>query len=216
MGLVRKLDIPFNELLQSSLELAAARDLDLILYIGYLGKAAQADFILEMIQTYRHQIKTIIVDPVCGDHGRKYVPDDVIERWPLLVKKGDYVFPNLTELKILTGNPPDAADQDVEMFVREFQNRYPDTKLIVTSVKTYADTIGVIAFSGEAFGCFNPVLTKNFGGTGDAFLAHFILNYFYKQATFNEALKLAADTTWALMKYSIEKNGDDLILIKPE
>ena len=106
MALVKKLDIPFKELLEGTFELAVNRDLDLILYIGYLGKAEHADVILEMIDTYRSHIKMIITDPVCGDHGRAYVPEEVIAKWPSIIGISDMVFPNITELKILTGHQP--------------------------------------------------------------------------------------------------------------
>src|ERR1035437_953019 len=107
MSLVKKFDTPFRELLQSTFEVAVNRDLDLILYIGYLGKGEQADIIAEMVNTYRNHIKTIITDPVCGDHGRAYVPGDVITQWPQIIRISDMVFPNLTEIKILTGHTPD-------------------------------------------------------------------------------------------------------------
>ena len=119
MTLVKKLDIPFKELLQSTFDLAIARDLDLILYIGYLGKAEQADVILEMISIYNSHIKTIITDPVCGDHGRTYVPEDIIAQWPRIIGVSDLVFPNLTEIKILTGHQPDDND-DTGVYVKQF------------------------------------------------------------------------------------------------
>ena len=116
MAIIKKLEIPFKELLQSSFDLAVYRQMDLILYIGYLGNAEQADIILEMINTYRSHIKTIITDPVCGDHGRAYVPAEVIAKWPALIRVSDMVFPNVTELKILTGNPPD-GNQNAETYI---------------------------------------------------------------------------------------------------
>ena len=109
MALVKKLDIHFKELLESSFDLAINRGLDIILYIGYLGKAEHADIILEMVGTYRSHIKMIITDPVCGDHGRAYVPAEVIAKWPGIIDVSDIVFPNITEIKILTGHQ--AADK---------------------------------------------------------------------------------------------------------
>jgi len=111
MSLVRKFDTPFKELLESTFELAADRKLDIILYIGYLGSAEQADIILGVIDTYHRIIRSIIVDPVCGDNGRKYVPDEVIAQWPKLIKKADMAFPNMTEVKILTGHQADEEQE---------------------------------------------------------------------------------------------------------
>jgi pyridoxal/pyridoxine/pyridoxamine kinase len=211
MALVKKFDTPFKELLQSSLDLAVNRDLDLILYIGYLGKAEQADIILEMIGQYRSCIKTIITDPVCGDHGRTYVPDEVIEKWPSIVSQSDIVFPNQTEIKILTGNKPDAT-QETNYYIAQFNQRFPNTKLVVTSIKTGEDTIGIHLAGDNRYMYTHQVLPKNFGGSGDAFLSLFILNHFYKGLSFNDALKLAADQTYRIIKSSIEKGSDDLLL----
>ncbi|QEM08969.1 bifunctional hydroxymethylpyrimidine kinase/phosphomethylpyrimidine kinase [Mucilaginibacter rubeus] len=217
MALVKKLDVPFTELLQSSFELAANRELELILYIGYLGKAEQVDVIMAMINTYRHIIKTIIVDPVCGDHGRAYVPADVIARWPVLINLAHLVFPNLTEIKILTGHEPD-DNQPNTFYIEAFRKQYPNAQLVITSIKTGDDKTGIQYYKGdECYNYWHNVLPKNYGGTGDAFLATFILNHFYNAVNLDEALKAAADQTYQLIKNSINSNSNDLVLstIKP-
>jgi pyridoxine kinase len=214
MSLVKKLDVPFKELLQSSLDLAVSREMELILYIGYLGNAAQADIILEMITTYRNNIKTIITDPVCGDHGRAYVPADVIAQWPGIIRVSDMVFPNVTEIKILTGNKPDDDDAN-GFYIDQFKKLFPQTKLVVTSVKTGEDSIGFEYHGKETFAYSQKLLPKNFGGSGDAFLALFILNLFYKKLGIDAALKQAADQTYQIIKNSIDKNSDDLVLEIP-
>jgi len=210
MSLVKKFDPPFDELLHATFELAASRGLELILYIGYLGKAEQADIILEMINTHRASIKTIITDPVCGDHGRIYVPQEVIDRWPEIIRLSDMVFPNVTELKLLTGQPLNSADL-VSVYAAQFQSLYPSAGLVVTSIREQ-ENIGYTAFAGEPMTYLHEMLPKNYGGSGDAFLALFILNHFYKRLPFNEALKLAADQTYNIIKNSIEKGSDDLVL----
>ncbi len=215
MSLVKKLDVPFKELLQSSFDLAVNRDLDLILYIGYLGNAEQADIIIEMINTYRSHIKTIITDPVCGDHGRVYVPDGVVTQWPRIISLSDMVFPNLTEIKILTGNEPD-DNEDAGIYIEQFKKLFPQTQLVVTSIKTGEDNIGFQYHGRRLFSYSHELLPKNFGGSGDAFLALFILNHFYKRLSIDTALKLAADQTYQIIKNSIDKGSDDLVLEIPE
>ena len=215
MSLVKKFDTPFKELLQGTFELAVKRDLDLILYIGYLGKAEQVDTILEMIGTYRDHITTIITDPVSGDHGRAYVPEDVIARWRDIISVSDMAFPNLTEIKLLTGFSPN-DNEAVAVYADRFKELFPQTQLIITSITTGEDNIGFGVFGKESFAYFHKVLPKNFGGSGDAFLALFILNRFYKQMDFNTALKLAADQTYQLIKTTIDNGSDDLTLSIPE
>lgn len=212
MALIKKLDVPFAELLQSSFDLAVNRELELILYIGYLGKADQVDVIMEMINTYRPIIKTIIVDPVCGDHGRAYVPADVIARWPEVIKLADWVFPNLTEIKILTGHRPDGTEADA-FYIKAFRKQYPNVQPVITSIKTGNDAIGIQYYKDdECYSYSHPVLPKNYGGTGDAFLAAFILNHFYNAMSFDSALKAAADQTYRLIKNSINSDSNDLSL----
>lgn len=212
MALVKKFDVPLAELLQSSFELAVNRELELILYIGYLGKAEQVDVIINMINTYRLIIKIIIVDPVCGDHGRAYVPADIISHWPELIKLADLVFPNLTEIKILTGHEPDGIEADT-FYIETFRKQYPNIQLVITSVKTNDDKMGIQYYEGdECYSYAHTVLPKNYGGTGDAFLGIFILNHFYNAMSFGEALRSAADQTYELIKKSINSNSNDLAL----
>jgi pyridoxine kinase len=214
MSLVRKFGTPFKELLQGTFDLAVNRQLELVLYVGYLGNAEQADVILKMIDAYRDYIKHIIVDPVCGDHGRKYVPDEVIAQWPKLIKKADMVFPNMTEIKILTGHQPDEK-QEPAYYIEKFTKLFQPMRIIITSVRT-GDQIGVAAYSEETFSYSQPMLPQNYGGSGDAFLALFLLNYFYKRADFCDSLKMAAIQTYRMIKNSIEKKSDDLILEIPD
>lgn len=213
MSLVKKFEMPFHELLQSTFELAVNRELELILYIGYLGNAEQASIIKEMMKLYRSHIKTIITDPVCGDHGRTYVPVEVIEQWPALIELSDAVFPNITELKILTGHKPD-DDQPIEVYTNHFKILYPNVHLVVTSIKT-ENGIGIKSYGDEPFAYEHSLLSQNFGGTGDTFLSLFMLNHFYKQLSFNNALTLAAEQTYRVIEKSIANNSTDLILIIP-
>jgi len=210
MSLVKKFDPPFRELLQSTLDLAVSRDLELILYIGYLGKDEQANIILQMIEAYSDIIKTILTDPVCGDHGRTYVPQAVIDHWPPIIRHSDIVFPNITELRLLTGNAPDGADIVLD-FAEQFTSLYPSTTLVVTSV-VEGSAIGFQTFTNQSLKYLHQLLPRNYGGSGDAFVALFILNHFYRGQPFNEALRQAADQTYSFIKNSIELGADDLVL----
>ena len=211
MQLVKKFTMPFRELLQSTFELAVNRDLDLILYIGYLGNAEQASIIMEMIAEYQSHILTVITDPVCGDNGRTYVPQAVIDEWPMLIDLAEIAFPNLTELKILTGHSAD-DEQSVEHYAKVFKRLYPSTNLVVTSLKTAYDGIGIAYFADETFTYSHKLLPRNFGGTGDAFLAQYLHHRYYKKLPITDALKLATDDTYRLIELTIAAGTDDLLL----
>jgi len=213
MSLVKKFDLPFRELLEGTFELAANRNFNLVLYIGYLGNASQADVILDMIEIYRDLISAIITDPVCGDHGRTYVPAEVIEQWPKIISRSDIVFPNTTELKILTGHKPDEMQQQ-ENYAKKFTALFPATKLVITSINKSEGLTGIEVYGNDPFVYHLPTLERNFGGTGDALVSQFIANHFYLRHPFNEALRLATDQTHSLIKNSIDEGSDDLILKK--
>jgi len=210
MSFVRKFEVPFEELLRSSVELALSRDAELILYIGYLGNPNQAEIICDVIDSYQSRIKTILSDPVCGDHGRTYVSKEVIEAWPKLISKSSIVFPNVTELKILTNHG--ANDPiPVEDCVAIFKDNYPTTKLVVTSLSQGNNNSGVAMFGEDTIYYGHQIISKNYGGTGDALVSQFILNHFYKSMSFNEALKLATHQTYEMVKNSFEAGSDDLM-----
>ena len=156
-------------------------------------------------------IRTVITDPVCGDHGRKYVPQEVIDKWPAVITQSDLVFPNLTELKILAGYPPD-ADVALEKLLEKFKQQYPTTKLVVTSIKDEKDNIGYLVIDNEKHSYYKPILPKNYGGSGDLFLSLFILNHYYDRLSFNDALKIAAEQTYQVIESSIKQSSEDLIL----
>jgi pyridoxine kinase len=213
MSLVRKFDPPFGELLESTMELAVSRGLNLVLYIGYLGKADQADIILGMMDKYSSIIQTVIIDPVCGDHGRTYVSQEVIDRWPALIRRSNVAFPNITELKLLTNKS--AAEEHLSIYAARFKALYPGVKLVVTSVQQ-GENIGIVSFAEKSFPLLYSLLPKNYGGSGDAFVALFMMNHFYKHQSFNDALKSATQETYSIIKNSIKKGSDDLVLQKIE
>jgi len=71
---------------------------------GYMGEMAHIDLGLDIIHHVRSQNPDalITVDPVMGDHGQLYIPEDraaaIIER---LIPQADFITPNLWELNYI-------------------------------------------------------------------------------------------------------------------
>ena len=122
-------------------------------------------------------------------------------------------FPNMTEVKILTGHQAD-EEQEPTHYIEKFTKLFPRIQIVITSVRN-GDKIGLEAYGKEEFSYSQPLLPKSYGGSGDAFLALFLLDYFYKRADFCDSLKMAAFQTYRIIKNSIEKDSDDLILEIP-
>ncbi|MEM6801839.1 MAG: hypothetical protein AAF696_10585, partial [Bacteroidota bacterium] len=128
-----KTEVAFEELLFSSFKLARERGDQLLLYVGYLGEAKQAQLISQAITEYQDIIQYIVVDPVSGDQGKMYVPQEVLEAWPQLLSQADWALPNYTELKFhsaIKGEP----DLSEEGYIKAFAQRFPQLSFISTSL----------------------------------------------------------------------------------
>jgi len=212
MPYVQKQPTPFKELLEGTFRLIVHRNQKVILCIGYLGNPDQVDLILEMIAQYRDYIQTIITDPISGDHGHSYVPEDIIRRWPELVRISDFTFPNLTELRLLTGYPPNDS-QSPDVYLESFEKLFPATRLVVTSIAPDTTSIGILyRHRHQSFRYNHQELPQHFGGTGDAFVSYFILFYFFDRSGVENALRDAAEKIHERILYSIRAASDELLV----
>lgn len=71
------------------------------IFIGYLADAAQAQAVAEWLCARRARIGVVHVDPICGDEGRAYVPQTLVDAWLSVLAQADVAFPNLTEWTLL-------------------------------------------------------------------------------------------------------------------
>ncbi len=81
---------------------------------GYMGAIGHIDLGVEIIEHVRanNPDALIAVDPVMGDHGQLYIPEDraaaIIEQ---LIPKADFMTPNLWELEFITSRAADLPDR---------------------------------------------------------------------------------------------------------
>ncbi|MDX1907684.1 MAG: bifunctional hydroxymethylpyrimidine kinase/phosphomethylpyrimidine kinase [Bacteroidia bacterium] len=206
-----KTEVQFEALLTGSLALARQRGEAIILYVGYLGQAWQARLVAEAITAYRDIIHAIVIDPVSGDQGRLYVPQDVVEAWPLLLSQADWALPNLTEVTLLSGLSP-SPDLTPDVYIEAFRRRFPDTSLIVTSLEAAQD-LSLRLISGDTDTVFTHArVARHFGGTGDVFAAWFIYYHYYMHLGGAESMQRAALRTLDALRLAMERNSPDLIL----
>lgn len=136
---------------------------------GYLVSAAQAEAAASVISRLRQQNANlmVLVDPVMGDHGRLYVPQDVAEAIrDLLVPLATILTPNAFELSWLTG----LAVRDRES-ATEAARRLAPPEVLVTSVPVDEGHLGtLLAFRGSSDFVVTDKRPRVPHGTGD-FLA---------------------------------------------
>lgn len=212
MQKVRKFVVPFHDLLESSLDLIQNRNLKVIFYIGYLANPDQIDSILELIPRYKNYISTIILDPISGDHGRTYVPESIWKRIPELIQVSDISFPNLTEIRLMTTQIPNGMEMN-NFYIDAYKKQFGSKPFVVTSIPFGENEIGFSYFDGEKIHDFkHPKLEKNYGGTGDAFLAFFLQNHYYLKLRTLDSLQEASIKTLNLIEKSINLGKEDLYI----
>lgn len=207
-----KSSIEFEKLLKGSFQLARDNYQRLIVYIGYLGNASQADIILSVINEYKDIIETIIVDPVSGDHGRIYVPKEVIAVWPRLLVEADWAFPNYTELQLLSGVEREELTAP-RVYLDAFSERYPNLSFLATSLPDQAEIGVYIYHEGVGTVYRHERLPRFFGGTGDVFGALFIKHYWLQQVSLEFSVKYAAEETYKYIERSTDAQSNELWVV---
>jgi len=208
---IRRFPQDLEGALTGSMELAQERGEPLLLYVGYLGNAEQVKVIREIYHTYRANITHLLVDPVSGDHGRIYVPQEVVAAWPELLALADWAFPNFTELKLYSGlEKKDAAP---EAYMQAFQQRFPQLQFVATSLPLVEGKVAVAHYhQGIQEVYAHEKVGQHFGGTGDAFAAHFVRRHFFEAQPLTQSLHQAAESTLTHIRASVAQNSPDLLI----
>ncbi|CAH01439.1 putative pyridoxal kinase BUD17 [Kluyveromyces lactis] len=119
-----------------------------------------------------------ILDPVLGDNGKLYVPEDTVDIYKQILKDGSVYLatPNQFELEVLTGTV--IADlNSLKNALNKFHVLYPKVRyLVVTSVNwpSSADDDSFVSACTDftEYWYFNiPKINAHFSGSGDLFSA---------------------------------------------
>jgi len=141
---------------------------------GYLGRPDTAGIVAQAVDDARATRPGLpyILDPVIGDHGRRFVADGVAEEIrDTLLPRADIVTPNLYELGILGGREVAADPADIAETARRLIAAHGLVAIAVTGIER-ADRISNLLVTAEQ--CFEAVsrrFDRGFNGTGDLFSA---------------------------------------------
>lgn len=199
-GLGRSTRAPADALVPQLGELAGhAAALDAVL-TGYFATAAQVEAAARFIDAVRdaRPDAPIVVDPVTGDEGGRYVPDAVAEAvHRLLVPRADVITPNINELRDLAGAATAEAARSLGV-----------PHVIVTSAVDEAGETGSWLVSADALErVVHPRIAHPARGTGDLFAGVFTAAL-AEGATPHEALIEASAATYAVVARSGEEALD--------
>ncbi len=172
---------------------------------GYIPREEQVLALCKKLQNLK-SLKTILVDPVAGDHGRCYIPEAALSVIKTkLLHHAHYIFPNLTEACLYTErNPAHFLDKEPKEMAAELLEKYTNLNgVVMTSVRKSEKTTGIsiITRSGEEIDLEAPFYDQLFHGTGDFFSGAVAALMIQNECRFEEACYEAFE--W--MKKVIEK-----------
>jgi len=186
-----------------------------VIHIGYLGSAAQIDIAKKIIDIFKHEGTTVLLDPVMGDNGALYRRFDMeyVKKMRSLAAHADYVLPNLTEAALLTDvayTGETAAEDHIGRLFETASARFP-SRFIVTGVCSGDDMIGAVSRHSDPVQNIS-YMTKchnaSFHGTGDVFagvMAGALAKGFKPEA----AVCLSVEFTAAVIKNTILAKTDE-------
>ena len=176
----------FEKLLDSIAAAGALSTCDAVM-TGYFASAAQVKITADCIRAIRP--RHVLVDPVIGDHGRLYVPEDVANAIrDQLIPLATIATPNVFELGFLTQLPVTNHDEAIAA-----ARKLGPPEVIVTSVPLPPAQIQTLLVTAERrFDSISRLRTQVPNGTGDflagLYLAHRLLHS--AEAAFAKATSL--------------------------
>lgn len=157
-----------------------------VIVVGYCPSAAVMNTIYKdlepIVQKASPKRPILVVDPVLGDNGRLYVPEELVLAHKDFLTKGlvDLTTPNQFELELLTGTH--VSDfTSARKALLHFYDMYKVPNVVLTSVpidgKMYC--VGFSLASQTVFALEFEQINCSFSGCGDLFTA-LLTNAFYE------------------------------------
>lgn len=180
------------------------------IYTGYLGSFEQLDLVAGLIDDFRTEKTTVIIDPVMADNGVLYpgfTPEFAVAMGKLC-GKADIIVPNLTEAAFMLSEPCRLSGYD-ENWIKGLLKRLAALgakKTVLTGVSFEPGKLGVMGYDSEKdeyFSYFHQRLNASFHGTGDLF-ASTMTGAYMQGRSLHESLTIAADFTAHCMEITLE------------
>eukprot|EP00755_Sulcionema_specki_P000149 Sspe_Gene.114706::Locus_100892_Transcript_1_2_Confidence_0.500_Length_790::g.114706::m.114706/K00868/pdxK, pdxY; pyridoxine kinase len=141
-----------------------------LLLTGYIGSVPFLESITKMLQLLRERNPNIkyLCDPVLGDNGKLYVPEEMVPLYRELIKHADTITPNQFEAQQLSGRTINTLSDAVAICNAFHEQGIP--RVVITSL-TLADNPGQLLVLGsergkQQFTLSVPQLHRQFTGTG--------------------------------------------------
>lgn len=166
------------------------------IYTGYLGDKQHVPIIRQLMKTVLAPNGMMIVDPAFADHGKLYTgfDEEYVEAMRELVCHADFLLPNMTEARMLTGTQfSERQDPEQAELLLGRLKAMGAKNIVLKGVRFYNDHLGIAVLHGEKTAYYqHRRVEQAFHGTGDLFASAFT-GALLKGWLPYEAAKLAAD-----------------------
>ncbi|CAH2229388.1 pyridoxal kinase [Pararge aegeria] len=198
-----------NQDLEELIEGLRLNDVDYYTHFltGYSRSPDSLKQIAQIIKKLRHKNPNLIYvcDPVMGDNGKMYVPEDILPVYrDVVVPLADILTPNQFEAELITG----LKMKDLAGALRVIDALHDrGVKTVVLSSTDLGNGENIVGIASNKDSCYKIEMAKlnaNFTGTGDLFAALF-LAWFHKT---NKNLKLTLEKTTATLQHIVKDTYD--------
>ena len=184
---------------------------------GYIGRSSCLSVVMPWIKRMKEKGVIVLIDPVMGDEGKLYVPDDVVPIYrDNLLQYADITTPNAFEAELLTGIRI-TTRQDAFDALAVIHSKGPRVA-IISSAEIEPSRLHLFlsfrALSNAQSDYHHEIaITKSpyrFTGTGDVFSA-LVLGYIGSELSFERvvaACEKAVSVIQTIIKETIESWGD--------
>lgn len=177
--------------------------------VGYVGDAKSLLVIAEYLEEMRSNLKTvkILIDPVLGDDGRLYCPQECIQIYRDIARLADTITPNEYEAKWLSGLEREPTSFSlIDTLVSKLHALGP-TNVVITSASIDGGLYLFCSSSKES--AIHRIqidqINSNFTGTGDLFAA--LLLAHLDKGDLKSACYNALQTMNFILKKTLEIRG---------
>lgn len=178
---------------------------------GYLGGPEQATDIARLIDAIQRKNADAIYvcDPVIGDHGGLYVPEQTAAAIrDILIPKASIATPNRHELQWLS----DIEIRDTTTAISAARALGPERVLITSAISMMADSTGCILLSPNgAMMAEHQAIIGPPHGTGDLIAAVFLAHIMNGQSD-EKALQNATASVFEILARTAKSGADELTL----